>query len=682
MLWRCSDMILQLSVKNQSIESSGITNDYKEAVCEYIWNGFEAHATEVNIDYTLNVASGLETLSISDNGDGIIYDDISDTFGAFLTSRKNLLSLKMKSKANKGKGRFSFSAFASSAKWTTIYKSNDVFKTYEIILENDKKEVVNCTEPQVSEIKKTGTRVEFENIFSLTSENMAFDVLEPALLKEFAWFLYLCKGRNLKINVNGVSIDYEKYINTEFSEKTVKIIAGNRFEITLIVWEESIKEKFCCYFFDSKDEVKSIETTSFNRNTIEFNHSVFVKSEFFDNHENIGIDMESEQLSLFTDENDKKIYKELKKLITEFIEKKIGKFMSQKADDAVRQMIEEKKTFPEFPNDAYGKMRKQDLEKVTKEIYKIEPRIFYKLRPVQEKSLLGFLNLLLNSEERENVLAIVEQIVELTPKQRQDFSDMLKKTKLENIIDAIKFVQDRYKVIELLRTIVYDLTQYANERDHVQKIVEQHFWLFGEQYNLASADERMKKALEKYLNILYGERNIDATLKDDIEQERRMDIFMCSVRNVENSFETILEENIIVELKAPKVILSKKVLRQIEDYMDFVRKQPNYNSEYRRWKFIAVCREVDEDVKGRYEAFKDKGKIGLVLQVENYEVYAFTWDDVFKSFELRHAPLLKRLNYDREKLVEELMKEIEDSEGREKVNTLTSIVTNKINDAS
>ncbi len=252
----------------------------------------------------------------------------------------------MKSKANKGKGRFSFSAFASSAKWTTIYKSNDVFKTYEIVLENDKKEVVNCTEPQVSETKQTGTKVEFENIFSLTSENMAFDVLEQALLKEFAWFLYLCKSRKLKINVNGVSIDYEKYINTEFSEKIVKTIAGNRFEITLIVWEESIKEKFCCYFFNSKDEVKSIETTSFNRNTIEFNHSVFVKSEFFDNQEIIGTEMESDQLSLFTEEDDKKIYKELKKFITQFIEKKIGKFMSQKADDAVRQMIEEKKDIP------------------------------------------------------------------------------------------------------------------------------------------------------------------------------------------------------------------------------------------------------------------------------------------------------------------------------------------------
>ena len=69
-------MILQLSVKNQSIESSGITNDYREAISEYIWNGFEAHATEINIDYTLNVASGISTLAITDNGDGIVYEEI------------------------------------------------------------------------------------------------------------------------------------------------------------------------------------------------------------------------------------------------------------------------------------------------------------------------------------------------------------------------------------------------------------------------------------------------------------------------------------------------------------------------------------------------------------------------------------------------------------------------------
>lgn len=671
-------MILSLSVKNQSIESSGITNDYIEAICEYVWNGFEANATEISIDYSLNIAFGISTLSITDDGNGIVYEDIEDTFGAFLTSRKNTLSLKMKSKANKGKGRFSFSAFASSAKWSTVYKSGDIYKEFEIVLEDDKKEVATCTEPQISNKKATGTRVEFENIFTLTSENMAFEVLEPAILKEFAWFLYLYKGSNKKIIINGVSVDYEKYINADLSEKTLKTIGGYKFEITLIVWQETIKEKFCCYFFDSEDVVQDIETTSFNRNTIDFNHSIYVKSDFFDKHDVFESKLEGDQVSLFLSEEDKKAYKNLKKFISEFIEKKMGYYMSQKVDDEIKQMMEERKTFPEFPNDAYGKMRKRDLERVTKEIYKIEPKIFYRLRPIQEKSFLGLLNLLLSSEERENVLSIIEQLVELSPEQRRDFSDMLKKTRLENIIDTIKFVQDRYKVIELLKTVVYDMTQFANERDHIQKIVQQHFWLFGEQYNLASADVRMKKALENYINILYGENDINAILNKDAEQERRMDIFMCSTREVENSFETTLEENIIVELKAPRVPLSKKVLRQTEDYMDFVRKQPNFNSEYRKWKFIAVCKEVDDDIKSRYDTFKDKGKIGLVGQVENYEIYAYTWDDVIKMFELKHAPLLKRLNYDREQLAKELLKEVENSEGRDKVNNLAEISVEEI----
>lgn len=675
-------MILPLSVKNQSIESSGITNDYRDAICEYVWNGLEAHATEICIDFSSNIACGISELSISDNGDGIVYEELGDTFGAFLASKKNLMSLKMKSKANKGKGRFSFIAFAGSAKWSTVYKKNEEMKSYEIVLENNKKEVINCTEPASIEEQKTGTKVEFFNINTLTVENMSFEALEPVLLKEFAWFLYLFKNRNIKIYINGTPIDYNKYINAELSEKTLKTIDGNRFEINLIVWQETIKEKFCCYYFDSNDVVKGKETTTFNRNTIDFNHSVFVKSDFFDDKDDIETQLESIQVSLFTSEDDKKTYRALKKYIASFIEKKIGTYMSQKAEDAVRVMIEERKTFPEFSDDAYGKMRKRDLVRVTKEMYKLEPKIFFKLKPIQEKSLLGFLNLLLNSEERENVLTIIEQIVELSTQQRKDFADMLKKTKLDNIVDSIKFIEDRYKVIELLKTIVYDLTQFANERNHIQKIVEKHFWLFGEQFNLASADQRMYKALEGYINILYGEKDIHAELKPDVEQERRMDIFMCNSREVETSFGTTKEENIIVELKAPKVPLSKSVLRQIEDYMDFVKKQPGFNSELRQWKFIAVCKEVDDDVKNRYEAFKDKGKVGLVLQVENYEVYAHTWDDVFKSFELRHAPLLKRLKYDQEQLAKELLEEVSESEGREMVNALTNIATDLVVNAN
>lgn len=96
-------MIIPVSVKNQSIDSSGITSDYKAAISEYIWNGFEANAKKVSIEYTLNEAFGVKELIIKDNGDGINYDELGETFGAFLASKKNLLSLQIKSKANKGK---------------------------------------------------------------------------------------------------------------------------------------------------------------------------------------------------------------------------------------------------------------------------------------------------------------------------------------------------------------------------------------------------------------------------------------------------------------------------------------------------------------------------------------------------------------------------------------------------
>lgn len=671
-------MIIPLSVKNQSIDSSGITNDYRDAISEYIWNGFEAHARNINIDYTLNEAYGVKELIITDNGDGINYDELGETFGVFLASKKNLLSLKMKSKANKGKGRFSFIAFADKAKWCTVYKDKDDYKEYQITMSNDTKEVIDCSQPESSDRKESGTSVRFSDINTLTAENMSFEILEPALLKEFAWFLYLYKSKNVEITVNGDKVDFEKYVNTKLSEKSMVTIDGHRFEISLVVWQESIREKFCCYYFDSEDALKGKDTTNFNRNTINFNHSVFVKSDFFDDKENVLTNNDDIQINMFESQDEKKILKKLHKEIQKLIEKKISVYLSDKAEEAVEAMITERKTFPEFPSDVYGQMRKNDLKKVTKEIFKLEPLIFYKLKPIQEKSLLGFLNLLLSSEERENVLTILEQIVELSPEQRDDFSKILKKTSLENIIDTIKFIEDRYKIIELLRSIVYDLTKFSNERDHVQKIVERHFWLFGEQYNLASADQRMQKALEQYRNILYGEEDVTATLNPDAENERRMDIFMCNTRNVETAFETTLEENIVVELKAPKVPLTKKVLRQIEDYMDYVRRQPQFNSKLRKWKFIAVCKEVDDYVKSQYKAFEDKGKVGLVFQVENCEVYALTWDDIIKSFEIKHKPMLERLKYDREQVANELMEEVNGAEGREKADALTEIAVAQV----
>ena len=70
--------------------------------------------------------------------------------------------------------------------------------------------------------------------------------------------------------------------------------------------------------------MKGKRTTTFNHNTINFNHSVFVKSDFFDDKENVIDDYEDTQINLFESQDEKKILKKLHKEIQKLIEKKLA----------------------------------------------------------------------------------------------------------------------------------------------------------------------------------------------------------------------------------------------------------------------------------------------------------------------------------------------------------------------
>lgn len=664
----------ELIVKDQSVDTSGITKDYRDAIIEYIWNGFEANATEIDISYTSNDIGGLDSLTIKDNGDGISYESLEDTFGAFLASTKNSLSLQLKSKANKGKGRFSCFSFASGVKWSTVAKSIDGIVEYSIVINGSNKNEYEYSTPVPTE-KKTGTVVTIYGISEIKEEAVQFSALEETLLQSFAWYLFLNSEKGSKIIVDGEKIDYAKYIDEESSEKKNIIIDSYVFEVSVIVWAERIRENFSTYYLDAKGVLHGKDTTTFNRNTVNFNHSVYVKSAFFDNKESVSLASSTTEIEGQTSLGDtnKATLRKLKRELQNIISTIMKQHMASQADKAIAAMIE-RDSFPHFGNSPYDQIRRNDLIRVSKEIYCFEPRIFYKLRDVQEKSLLGFLNLLLSSEERENILSIIESVVELTPEQRAEFSQVLEKTKLANIVETIHFIEERYKVIAGLKRILYELNDYANEREHIQEIIESNYWLFGEQYSLVSADQGMKRALSQYLSILYGEDAPEAVLLPDEQTNRRMDIFTCSKRKVEDYSGNAEEENLVIELKAPNIVLSKKVLRQIEDYMDFIRKQPQFNSQYRHWRFIAVCTTVDDDVRSRYDAQKSFGKKGLVQKIDNYEIYALTWDDVFKSFELSHNFLLERLKVNKEIISEELNAQTGTVPARETVEIITSAI--------
>ena len=396
------------------------------------------------------------------------------------------------------------------------------------------------------------------------------------------------------------------------------------------------------------------ELTSFNNNAIGFNHSIYVESDFF----NLFNSNNTEHTtSLFENTKGNPVYKALMSRLQNLVKEKQKLFLRGNAADELICRYEREGVFPKFKSNKYDQERRDDLVGIVKSIYCIEPKIFQGLNKEQQKINVGLINLLLDTEERENVIVLVGQIVNMTSEERDELSTLLKKTTISKIAKTIALIENRYKIIEFLKTLVFDLKVFTNERDHIQKIIEDNYWLFGEQYHLVSANEGFQKLLAHYIQILNGHKKGNAKKRIMAEERsRRPDIFVCRKHSVADILdnEIEMEENVIVELKKPSVNIGKEQLRQIEDYMELIKGEDEFNSQKRFWKFYAVSNQVDNFTKSQYEAFKDKGKRYLVKAVENYEIYAMTWDDVFLSFDLRHKFLIDKLDFDKSALRDEL----------------------------
>lgn len=648
----------KLKISNASIDSV-LNKDYKEAILEYIWNGFDAGASTIYINTNENELGGLNYIDIIDNGEGISYENIDNTFGSFLISQKNTAQKTKSIHGSKGKGRFAFSTFSYNAEWTTVYDLDGIKYEYKININSENKSSFNIDDKKISCKAMTGTIVRFSGIKNLTKESIESKIFKKFLLNKLSWFLFLNKEKQYKIYINEEELDYSDVIDKDISESFQVSIRKNEFSINFIKWNGKITEKYYYYYLNLQSEEKFLQRKSYKNENISFPHSVYVISKYFDDFEHTPNNMNNNLLrELVKDQNDK-VFIELTKTINKIVEDKRKVCIKEQAPLVIDKFKKEG-VFPKFRDNKYDQERKHDLEDVITEIYAIQPKIFNRCNIQQKKSIIGFLNLLLDTDERDGIINVMDEIASLTFEERRDLNNILCKTKFSKIIRTIKLIENRYTVIEILKLLVYDLNKFTNERDHIQKIIEENYWLFGEQYSLVSADKNFEKTLKSYLAIMDKDRGIDNYNENDykidnIDRLRRPDIFMCRSRSLEMANSIEGEENIIIELKEPNVVLSKKVYRQVEDYMDLIMNENRFNSDLRRWKFILVSTSVDDFIKGLYKSCQDKGRAFLVRWVDKYEIYAMTWDDVFKSFEIKHKYLLEKLSIDKSIIEDELL---------------------------
>ena len=650
----------KVHINDRSIETAGLPNDYKEAVSEFIWNAFDAKASVVSIDFDIkNPIGNILSFSLSDNGVGIDSDNLKNTFGAFLDSEKRDNSFQRSSYTHgrKGKGRFSFEAFAGSATWETVYDKGELYE-YSITISNDSKDHYLPSERRVAKGKATGTKVTFNSVHSISAAELGSAELENFLKREFGWFLHLNKNNDFKILINNKRLVYEDIIadseSISFDLKDSKD-KSHTFTVNYVRWAGKIGDKFFFYYLNSKKYEVGKDLTSFNNKGDEFYHSIYIESDYFDDF--IWADAKKKEIvALLGRSQSDKAFRELSKELEKLLTKKRKEFIRNNSERIIDR-FESEGVMPSFKDNKYDEARKDDFEEVVREIYSVEPRIFMDLGKEQKQTFLGLLNLVLDTEERTNVMQIIDSVVKLDSEERATLANVLRKTTLSRITRTMKLIEQRYETVESLRTLVFDLKKFTTERDHIQEIIEENYWLFGEQYNLVSADQTFENALSEYLYIVDGKDGEKEKYKmSHAQRTRRPDIFLCRKRLADDQRDenSRIEENVIVELKTPTVTLGTKEYRQVEDYLRIVTAEDRFNGATRKWKFFIVSNKLSPDIDELHKAFKDRGKRHLVHVVEKYEIYAMTWDDLFRSFEIRHQFITDKLEFDKQAIHEEL----------------------------
>jgi len=651
----------KVSVTDNSIQSSGLPKDYMEAIAEYIWNGFDASATIINILFDTNEIGTIHNLTIQDNGTGIDFNTLADTFGNFNDSIKRTSFQKSSStvKGNRGRGRFSFVAFSGRAVWETTYfdKQTEKFLQYDITISRNSKDFYDPQNKVISNALSSGTAVTFSDLFDVTGFSFQTDEFKEFLAREFGWFLMLNQEREFQIRINGDPINYSHIIID--SEVHVLPIKGtddnvNVFKITFVRWKEKIGDKFYFYFLNSNQQEVFKELTSFNNNAIGFNHSVYIESRYFDKFNSS--DGEHSQ-NLFENTRQNGVFKALMNSLHGLVRNKQKEFVHGEAANKLIDSYEKTGVIPKFKNNKYDQERRTDLVNVVKSLYCIEPKLFQGLNKEQQKISIGLINILLDTDEREDIIELIGQIINLTSEDRQHLLSVLKKTTISKIAKTVNLIESRFKIVELLKSLVFDLGKFTTERDHLQKAIEENYWIFGEQYNLVSANEGFDKLLTAYLRFLNEDNGKGKKKVNSEESNRRPDVFIARKHGIPDNEDSqyLMEENLIVELKRPTVEVGKEELRQIEDYLDIIRRDPVFNSMKRFWKFFVIGNTVDDYIKDQYESQKEKGKKFLVKGVHNFEIYAYTWDDIFMMFDLRHKFLIENLEFDRAAIKKELI---------------------------
>lgn len=641
----------KLEINIESIKNELRTYKDKPYSClfEYIWNSFDAGATNVwiSFDEPKEGMGNSEFVKIKDNGSGWDFEDENIT-KYFLSSQKNPNKYKTFPHGHFGRGRYSFIWIAESVR----FLSNNKYLKLKLSTNIEKGDI---------SYPETGTEAVLEGLFSPFSDAINSKNFHHELISEFGWLLkehpeYGIYLNDEKIDVS-VFIEEEKVLQKQDLPDEIKNEIENDISIVMVLWKEPLSEYSKFYFLDENGAELYKQNTGLNKKKDEFWHSVYIKSSLF-KCQFVSDGRDDSQLSLsFENKNDKKIESKLKKFLNEQLVLFRKPYLQKNAEKIIKGL----KSDGLLPSlDQFGVYDEESFDDLLKVVYTISPSSFVGKGDNEKRFFCATLASLLSSQEENLIQLLLEQVQQLTEEEKKDLQDILKRTSLSNVVRTIKEIDHRLDVIEKLKELLFIRVDETLEVKHLQKILDENFWIFGEQFRLFSTTEGpLHQTIKEYAEKILGIEDPELSGKS----RKELDLFLTKTEMFGQG--AARQRNVIVELKRPSVTLGKEQYDQIEHYMEEIKKQPACNGTNQYWEFYLVGDGYDEHIEDKIESSKNHGESerGLAHFVKDgrFKIYVRKWSDILEVEWRQKMKCLKEKLQIRSKSMPKTSQEITDS---------------------
>lgn len=611
---------IKVTASGAHVEKLAKVADPVGAVIELVWNSLDADAENVTVTLMRNDLDGIEGVRVSDDGHGMPIDRVRTDFKWIDNSWKNNPNVRSIGKkralhGKAGQGRFRAFALGSSVSWLTTSESvSGGTETTRVSAGSG-----NFTQFTISKEPTSSAQpgTVFESNGGQKLNALGTDKALDRITSEFAYYLR-SSADTITVKYDGKEIDPNKEIKKETPITLDWTFEGHAESAQLQIVEWKTTKASSLHLCDADgipvDEPKAPQFP-------EFSYSAYVQWEKMPEHKGEWI--------LNQIETENTVFGTLLGLIKRSLNDHFENEREQLRDEAVARWTED----GSYPYSGEPNSEEEVIERGTFNYIATEIRQQLPKKQPQVKLTLGLIKQALNSKP-EQMATILEQLVDLTPEQVDEFKSLLDRTALSNLIAANTRVTDRLSFLSALEKIVYDpdLNQTVNERDHLHKMLEGELWIFGEQFNLMASEKGLTEALNHHEHLLGrpSSKKKKPVLKLDGKRGRLDLLLSAKTKEVDRT------RHLVVELKSPGAKATSKEVDQIKKYATAIADEPRFHGTPSQWDFYLIVNEADKFTEqDRLQENRPRGLISSPTSNNNsqltYRIWVKTWAEILEE---------------------------------------------------